>query len=298
MNAASQWRFEIAQALGQLYAQYPHVAAVIVGGSTARGHADQYSDVEMGIFWQHPPSDREREQVVQQASADLIRLYAYDPGECVWCDDFMIGRDQTEQPRTGLLVEVAHYETAFVERTLQAVLHTFSTDETAHNLLAGLLDAIPLHGTELITGWQTQARSYPRELALALVQKYGVIDHFWRWQMYLERGENLMLLYQSFSQVQQRVLYLLLALNRVYYGGFKWLEKLETQLVIKPPDLFPRLRQVYQMPPGEGAPQLMTLVEETFDLIETHLPEVDIERLRAIFRYQRPIWDHAPTRKP
>jgi len=66
------------------------------------------------------------------------------------------------------------------------------------------------------------------------------------------------------------------------------------RLEIKPKDLTQRLKRVYHVDPREGANMLSTLVEETYDLIETHLPEVDIEWLRRIFRYQRPILDKAP----
>jgi hypothetical protein len=39
---------------------------------------------------------------------------------------------------------------------------------------------------------------------------------------------------------------------------------------------------------------LGSLVEETYDLVEAHFPEIDIDKLRAIFRYRRPAWDEAP----
>ena len=60
MNAASQWRHNLAHPLAPIYAANPHVAAVLLGGSTARGHADRYSDIELGVFWHQPPTDAER----------------------------------------------------------------------------------------------------------------------------------------------------------------------------------------------------------------------------------------------
>lgn len=125
MNAASQWRHTIAKRLAPIYAANPHVAAVLVGGSTARGHADRYSDIELGVFWHQPPTDAER------------------------------------------------------------------------------------------------------------------FTH-------------------------------------------------------KPPDLVQRLTQVYQVEPADGARILAELVEETYDLIEQQMPQIDVARLRAIFRYRRPAWDHTP----
>jgi hypothetical protein len=28
-----------------------------------------------------------------------------------------------------------------------------------------------------------------------------------------------------------------------------------------------------------------------FDLVEAHVPEIDVRRLRAFLRYERPLWD-------
>ncbi len=36
---------------------------------------------------------------------------------------------------------------------------------------------------------------------------------------------------------------------------------------------------------------LTALVEETHDLVEEQLPEIDVERLREILRYDRPLWE-------
>jgi predicted nucleotidyltransferase len=297
MNEASQWRRELVTQLAQLYADNSKVAAVMIGGSSARGHADQYSDVEIGAFWRESPTQQDREQIEQQFIKSVpvdSRLYEYDADYCVWSDDYLVGRDHSGQPKTGILVEVCNYTTDFMERTLRGVLNDYDTREMSHNLIAGVVDSVPLHGAVLLEDWKVRASDYPRALSTAVVQTYGVIDHFWRWEMYVQRGENLVLLYQSFANVHQRLLHTLLGLNRVYYFGFKWIEVVAERLIVKPDDLVMRIRQAYQLPPTEGAQQVIALVEDTFNLVETHLPEVNIKRLREIFRYRRPIWTHSP----
>jgi hypothetical protein len=156
------------------------------------------------------------------------------------------------------------------------------------------MDALPIYGDELIRSWQGEAAHYPRELAVAVVEKHGVIDHFWRWEMYLNRSENLPMIYQSFAQVHHRLLHMLLGLNRVYYFGFKWIDVVDERLRLKPDNFLSRLRDIYKIAPDEGARQTIELVEATYTLIETHLPEVNVGRLREIFRYRRPTWDHSP----
>lgn len=296
MNYASQWRYDLVQGIVPLYAANPHVAAVLVGGSTARGQADRYSDIELGVFWQQPPTETERQEAAAGLSpmSDLLYLYPYDPVEEVWCDDFMLGRAQFNQPKSGILLEVVHYTVDFIERTFVEVLEKHNPDPLKQNLIAGILDGIPQYNHELIERWQQRGRAYPYELALTVVQRHAQIDHFWRWQMWVARQNNLMMLYQSFAQVQNKLLHTLLGVNRTYYFGFKWLDVVNERLAYKPDKLVTRLAQVYEREPAVGAQLLAELVEETYELVEHHLPEIDVEWLRAVFRYQRPIWDDKP----
>jgi len=294
MNAASQWRYVLAQQIAPVYAANPHVAAVLLGGSTARGHADRYSDIELGVFWHQSPTDTDRQTAANQINGDLVRLYPYDPGEEVWSDDYMLGRRHPDQPKSGILVEVVHYTTDFLNRTFDAVLQHSNPDALKQNLIAGVVDGVPLHHADQVQDWKARAASYPDELAVAVVNRYALIDHFWRWEMWLARSTNLMQLYHSYAQVQQQLLHVLLGLNRVYYFGFKWLDVVAERLRHKPDDLVRRFSQVYQVAPAEGARELIALVEETYMLVEQHLPQVDVAWLRAVFQYQRPIWDEPP----
>lgn len=294
MNEMSQWRQAIARHIGLSYASNPHVSAVLVGGSTARGHADRYSDIELGIFWNEPPTDEERRAVIEQAGGDIVYLYPYDAHEEVWADDFMMGRSAPDKPQSGVLIEASHYTVDFMNRTLHQVLNQYNPDEVKQNLIAGVSEGLPLHNHQLIEQWQLRTRAYPDALAVAVVNRHALIDHFWRWEMFLHRNTNLMLLYQSFSQVQQKVLHVLLGVNHVYYFGFKWLDVVVERLPIAPVDLSFRLKQAYQVEPAEGARLLVTLVEETYDVVEQHIPGVNVDRLRRIFRYLRPPWELSP----
>jgi predicted nucleotidyltransferase len=294
MNEASQWRHTFAQPLASIYAANPHVAAVLLGGSTARGHADRYSDIEVGVFWHQPPTDTDRQTAANAINGDLVRLYLYDPGEEVWCDDYMLGRHHPDQPKSGVLVEVVHYTTDFLNRTFDAVLQDYNPDALKQLLIAGVVDGVPLYHGELVQHWKDRVAMYPDGLALAVIQQHAIIDHFWRWEMWLARSTNLMQLYHSYVQVQHQLLHVLLGLNRVYYFGFKWIDVVAERLRYKPDDLVRRLSRVYQVAPDQGAHELTALVEETYTFVEQQFPQVDVAWLRSVFRYRRPVWDDAP----
>ena len=294
MNSASKWRLQLANRVADSYSANPKVAAVIVGGSAGRGHADRFSDLEIGVFWREPPTDEDRLAAASATGGNDIRLYPYDPAEEAWEDDLFLGHLAPGQPYTGLLVEIPHYTVDFIERVLDDVLERYDPSDAKQNLLAAITTSKPLYGQELIEAWRSRAAVYPRELALAMVKKHAQIDHFWRTEMFLERGNNLMLLNDTFVQVSKKLLYVLFALNRTYYSGFKWLDLQLSQMEIVPPNFSNRLREVYQAEPRIAIETMRTLVEETYSLIEREMPEIDIEWLRLVFRYRRQPWDQPP----
>ncbi|GBF08239.1 nucleotidyltransferase domain-containing protein [Deinococcus aerius] len=285
----------MAAGVAQTYARNPNVVAVLLGGSSARGHADRFSDIELGVFWEAEPGEDERAAIVQDVGGDLHRLYPRE-GDA-WEDTFFMGRAAPGAEKSGVLTEVVNMRVDAAERTLDDVLLTFDTDEGKLNLVAALLDGAPLHGKDLLMQWQARAAAYPDGLVRALVKRYAPIDHFWRWEMYLERGENLWGLHQHFGWVQRRLLHVLLAVNRVYFFSFKWLDVVLERLVVAPQKFAERFKRVNHLPPKEAAAELSRLVDEVYDLLERHVPGMtpaDVARLRHFFHYRRPLWEERP----
>jgi hypothetical protein len=270
------------------------VDSVVITGSTARGHADRYSDIELAVFHREPPSEVDRLKAAERSGADLHRLFPFDAEYGAWPDDLFAGRSASGEAKSGVLVEVQHLLVGFVDDVLDSVLVEADPDEEKHSLIAGILDGIPLRASGKLGEWRRRAAVYPDALAEAVVRRHAQVDHFWRSDMLLERANNRMMLYDLFTQVEKKLLHTLLGLNRVYYFGFKWLEMVDARLTCKPADLAARLRDVYQVPAGDAAPRLATLVEETYDLVEAQMPRIDVARLREIFRYRRPLWEEAP----
>lgn len=293
-ETGSQWRKELVKQAAEIYQANPHVDAIILGGSTARNHADRFSDVEIGVFWRQPPTDKERDEMAKQTGADVLRLYPYDEHEQVWSDGLMLGRKSIAEANSGVLLEVAHYTNKFVENTLEEVLVKHNPDEWKQNLISGILDGVPLKTSNSLERWKSQVINYPDGLAVAVVRRHAQIDHFWRWQMWLQRGLNMMMFYKSFVQIEEQILHMLLGLNRVHYFGFKWLDVVISRMSIKPPNLAHRFQEVYTLPPEDGAKSIVKLVDETYALIEQHMPEIDVRWLRRVFHYERPSWEQKP----
>jgi len=288
-TSASQTRREHATRIAEAYAANRKVAAVLLGGSSAAGHADRFSDIELGVFWHEDPTEAERAAAIDAAQGDLEQLYAYDEVELAWFDDWKSGR-RDGAPKTGISVESVHVTTAVVEGALEAALERHDPAGGVQVLLAALVDGVPLHGHDVLARWRSAAVAYPPELVRAVVEAHAQIDHFWRFDMFRERDHPL-LAARATTEIHERVIRILLAVNRVYFFGFKSLDAIAARLEIAPPDLLGRIRRAYGGDLVEAEPLLAALVEETYDIVEQHVPGVDVARLRAIFRYRRPLWD-------
>jgi hypothetical protein len=292
---ASESRRKIAAQISPSYAANPKVAAILMAGSAARGDADRFSDVEIGVFWNDPPTDEDRRDAIRRASGDLHCLYPYDANEEVWSDDWKIGRNDKNEAFTGISVDMIHLHVESARKMIDAVTKQFDSDPQKQNLIAAIRMGIPLHGHDLITNWRRDTDSYPPELVRAVVQKFGQIDHFWRIEMWRERSD-LTGINGQIVATHGAILHTLAAINRVYFFGVKHRNTLVKSLKIAPPDLERRMDECFTEDRIQGEQTLRQLVEEMYDLIEQHVPGVDVQRLRKIFRYRRPLWDTLPPK--
>lgn len=276
MDPTERRRTTVAPVLAA-YEQTDGVDAVMLGGSTARGDADRWSDIEVGVFWSRPPTPAER-----VAPAPAVRAGTPVEEGSPWYDYLSLD---------GIAIDVEHALSSAVEETLDRVLVECVPDPAGLSLLKGLVDGREIGGRrpELVESWQRRAATYPRGLAVAIVEREGAIDKFWRWQMLAER-DNPVLLAREFLRMTTQLLAVLHAVNGRYYGhplAFKRLDALEAELTHAPSALATRLRAVFTKTPPEAAEVLRQLVEETYDLVEAHLPELDVTRLRTRFHTTR-----------
>jgi hypothetical protein len=102
------------------------------------------------------------------------------------------------------------------------------------------------------------------------------------------------LLYENHSHSVRLLLNLLFGLNRIYHPTFKWTRYFAEEMTIAPRDFFARLEQVYRDDAVSGTRELRSLIEETFDLVEHHLPQIDLAAQRAEFAKPYESWPQAP----
>ena len=295
MTERESWRHGIAQALADSFAVNPAVDAVFLGGSTARWQDDRYSDIEIGVFWKRDTAKAERAQAIAAAGGDL---HGQSEREGIyWEDSLFAGRDATNTPKSGQFVEISHVRSREIDQILGRLETDPDADDDTLNLLSGIADAVALHGTELIARWRSAARSYPDELVRAVIRRHGQIEFFWRWEMLVARGNHPGPVQAHFWAIQQHVLQMLLAVNRRNPLGYKFLDSIIERCVVAPTSFAGRFESVSTLPPELAARELQSLVLETYDLVEQHVPSLDpalIQQWRTWFVYQRPFWDRPP----
>jgi hypothetical protein len=285
LNEASRQRLAFARGLAPIYAVNPKVQAILVGGSVARGCADRYSDVEIGLFWEEPASDGELEAAFHQARGRRWELDPYVEAEDVRYEEY---------EAAGLKVDLRHMTVERMEAVLNAVLDDLDTDDERQQLVWVARHGIPLHGTERLARWKERAARYPEALAHAMVARHLSFPAWWSVAMYAQRGE-LPLLYQALGEVVHRIVGVLAGLNRLYHPGLKWLDRTIEEMALTPPDLAARIRRAYQSEPTAAAERMRQLVEETFTLVEQQMPPMAVGAARESFRYCRPVLDSVPS---
>ena len=268
-------RRELADRAAAAYAAEPGVVAVALGGSVSRGEADRFSDIELGVFWNEAPTERGRENAIERADGVVLRLFPYSEEETAWFDDWLVD---------GVVVEPVHMTTAAMDRLLDAVLRAHDPDPRKQVVIAAIVNGITLHGDDVIAPWREDAAVFPDELARAVVQANAQIGNFWHLEMARVR-DNPFLVYRKIVDVHERMLRVLLAINRVYWYGFKSLDGIGRRLSIAPENLVARIRAGYRAD-ANAESDLAALVEETYDLVERHVPGVDVDRLRRVFHHR------------
>lgn len=245
----------------------------------SHGYADTYSDLELGIFWADAPSDDDRKQVIEQLGGDLWMFNAYQT-EPEWLAGEHYGLAEISingELYTGtVMIDAKHFTVAGMERLLHEVIDKIDTSAEKQVVIAAIQYGTPLYGYDIVERWQSKAATFPDALAIKIIQKNLWFGPWFPTEGYSAR-DDILVLYQHFIWVQQSILKVLSALNRIYYHSreHKWMDHLINRFEISPADLSNRMKQVYKLPPVEGWHELRRIIDETITLVEMNLPEVN-----------------------
>jgi Domain of unknown function (DUF4037) len=285
MTEHSAWRISLAHKIAPAFTANSKVEACFVFGSAALGISDQYSDLEIAFIWSQFPSAEELQATAQSVGVKGWEIEPYGEAKQRWLEQFYM---------YGMKVEAGHWSRDMIDNIVIDVVERYDVSQnglvfekqaTAFHLQRGVV----LYGEDMIKHWQTRLSPYPEELAVAMVQKHLKFRPFDGQQILTERLE-IPMLYENRCTIVRWLLNLLFGLNRIYHPGFKWTRYWVEEMSIKPPEFFARLERVFQSDVASGTHELRQLSEETFDLVEKHLPQVDLKQQRETFNRLNPKW--------
>jgi len=277
-------RRALAEIVAPAYAVNPKVAGVLLAGSVARDLADQFSDIEIDIFWHAPPTDEDRSAPIERAGWQPVYRHV-DENE--WADGFLIA---------GVKVDTSQFLVGTLDRWLDDVIVRADTEPEYQVRITAIQHGQPLYGAELIERWRAKTAEYPAALAHAMVAEYSGFRPSYLLEMLAAR-DDVLLLHQDLVAAEQLILSVLMGVNRMYapHPYHKWLDWEVGQLKIAPPDLNCRLRRILHTEPRMAVDQLHQLIEETFALVERHLPDFDTGAARAAFDERRVVEEMQST---
>ena len=276
-NDMSRAGLRLVRELARIYTADPRVLAVMAGGSVARGCADEYSDVEIGVFWDKPPSDEDRRDAARRMGGEIWR---FDPSGGDRASEHIGLSEATVGSRLYLgtaMVSPIHITVGTAEEWIGALVDDFDTDLHKYELAAAVRYGVPVYGHDLLRRWQEKAASFPDRLAVKLVQQNLWLGPWFNRASYVARADHLVLA-QNLVWMQQGIVNVLAALNREYLPSteHKWVGWLLERLEVKPDDCAARLRATFATEDlGEAVRDLVELGMEVIDLVEAHLPEVN-----------------------
>jgi len=285
MNDASRWRLALAQKVAPIIATNPNVQAIMLAGSTSRGCADRYSDIEIAVFWSSPPSDEDRMAPIEPAGGVFWELDPYDEEHATWMEEWGIG---------GLKIDMRNRTIEGMERILSDVIDQYDTSSFKQEAISAVQYAVPLYKAPLIERWKEKLAHYPIELGRAMVRK-NLLFYEWCWWMetLLFRGD-VPLFYNELSEATFQALRMLIGLNGIYHPGNKWMDRLIDEMRIVPANLAARIKAVFHMETRLAVEEIKNLILEVYNLVDTHMAEVSTTEARRLLVRQRAQFEQPP----
>jgi hypothetical protein len=265
---------QLAERLVALELEHASPAAALLTGSVSTGEADEYSDIDLILYF--------ADTIPGDAAIEAVRLGA-GGGEAIPIGPRTELAYAIQFPIDGVQVQLAHETLASVEADISKVVDEHEVDTPLHKLLEGLHTGVPLHGTETIERLRSRA-AYSEALQRAMVQTFWRFSPLWYVADQLERRDAIVWRYEVMAQSAYNVLGVLAGLNRVWFTTFqlKRMRKLVDSFELAPPRLAERIEALFDPDAKKAVAELENLVGETRELVRERFPDLELPLIREL----------------
>lgn len=283
-TAASQYLFTLAERVARPFQAWPSARAAMVTGSVAKGIADNYSDVDMSIFYEDELPDDETLQAIRKETGGSERKWTSGSlAEGGFVEAFDLA---------GIEVQMIHTTIAAWEATMAKLLAETEVETPLHKALEGIQVCLPLYGEEYIARWKAQAAAFPPALGEAMVRHYLKFFPLWGLLPHFQTRDATIWYHQVLVESTFNLLGVLAGLNGTYFTTFQFkrMTRFVNQLSLAPADLGQRLEVLFQSTPEIAANELERLVDETITLVAAHMPGIDTAPARRRIGWRLQPW--------
>lgn len=255
MTQHDEARIAYARELSKLYLPNEKIQAIVVSGSTARQFSDEYSDLELAIFWKEAPLEEERNSPLKKLGAQVSRQITPDNDFFYGVDNFLVG---------DFAVDVVHNLCPRFQQLVESIVSAQSADTKRENLVAMCQSFFPVFGGNFVRELQSICL-YTTEFANKLL---GVLEpaNIGVMTMHAQRGD--VLSFQRFlCKGVEDLLRLCCILNYRFFPQPKRLKPLLSNLKTCPENFEKRILEIFRLTPTKAIEEYSSLLTETLHLL-------------------------------
>lgn len=264
------------------YRALPQTRAIVSVGSLSYGKVDEFSDLDIIIFYDQLPSEEELQTARYANGAERVNWALGDHAGGEMMESYYVN---------GVECQFVHQSLSAWETNVDSVLVGLDVDSPLQKAFSGLQTGRALFGADLLEQLQSRVAFYPRALQKAMVEKHLSFQALWALEARLSSRDALLWRRQALIEGAQNLLGVLAGLNCLYYSTFQFkrMGDFIDQLVIRPNDLENRLTRMFTDAPG-SVREFRSLVAETVRHVEDALPDIDTSRVRAQLEREEYRW--------
>ncbi|MGE7687575.1 DUF4037 domain-containing protein [Lysinibacillus sp. NPDC097214] len=269
----------LASEISKIYMQNSKVEAVLLGGSISRNWHDEYSDIELFIFWKDSPTEEDRQASINTVNGSIIDFHPYEEEE--WSETYIT---------QGVKLEISNFLTSAIQKIINDVTLAFDTNLDKQCLVASIYDGISLGGEKVISQLKEKVVVYPRELSEAMIRNHFNLGNRWNNREALLAREDWLMLYKVIVSVQTNIMGILFGINRLYvhHPAFKWQKHSLENMKIAPKNLSNRLTSILLGQPKNSVRELEVITQEIYQLIQSEYPTIDLSNVIDKSLFLRP----------
>ena len=248
--------------------------AILLVGSAAAGDADEYSDLDMLVYYDHVPPEEAVAETPWKLGAERYRGKGWsdesgEPDERGYGERYYLN---------AIECQVGHMSVGAFEREIARLVVHHELNEELPKIMSGLFEGLPLFGEELIERWR-RSGAYTEELQRATIEKRWKFFPWWYFEERLGARDATAWRYDVLVQSVYGIVGVLAALNRLYFSTFEFkrASKFISRLDVAPVNLAARLDALFDSDERRSTAELERLVAETQALVAERFPDLDLK---------------------